>query len=372
MKNNLGILIFILFNVIKIYSQTITDNPLESKIDSIIQNAAVPFMNNSSRVGLSIGIYNNDEIYSYNYGSTEKLKQNLPTNKTIYEIGSISKTITGVILAHAVIDKKVKIDDDIRNYLAQDYPNLEYKGHPIKLFQLLNHSSCLPFNIWEKPELVKNAQSDSLPFILSNIERNYTKEQFLKDLHKVKIDTIPGIKLNYSNSAAQLLSFILENVYKTSFEHLILKFISQPLEMQDTKITFSKAEQERFAKGYNENGDLMPYNSSGAAGGIYSTVTDMIKYIKFQLNENNPVVKLSHKPTWGNIDYYAMGLNWQMDKKANGHRRIFQSGGTAGFNSYIIIYPYYNMGIILLANESDKNSQGGLSEIASGIFKALH
>ena len=123
------------------------------------------------------------------------------------------------------------------------------------------------------------------------------------------------------------------------------------------------------AKGYNVNGKLMPYNNSWAAGGISSSTADLIKYIKFNLNENNPAVSLTHKPTWGNINYYAMGLNWQMDKKEN--LRIFQSGGTAGFCSFLVFYPEMNTGIVLLANESDKDSQGELSKAGEKIFKGI-
>ena len=208
---------FVLSNV---FAQTISDNPLKSRIDSIVQNAAGFFMEDSARVGLSIGIYNNGEIHTYNYGSTEKSKQNLPSDKTIYEVGSISKTFTGLLLAKAVLDNKVKIDDDIRKYLDEDYPNLEYAHQPIKLFHLLNHSSGLPYNLPDTPELFKNP-NDSLPFILADIEKNYSRDKFFDDLHKVKIDTVPGIKLSYSNSAAQLLGYILEGVYKMSFGEML-------------------------------------------------------------------------------------------------------------------------------------------------------
>ena len=155
------------------------------------------------------------------------------------------------------------------------------------------------------------------------------------------------------------------------FKDLVFRDISNPLKMENTRLIYSKSEYENFAKGYDGKGRLMPENNSGAAGGICSTTTDMLKYIKYQLNEDDPIVKLSHNPTWGDIKYYAMGLNWQMDYKANKHLRIFQSGGTAGFNSYIIIYPELKAGIIILSNESDENSQGGLSNIAMEIFNKV-
>jgi D-alanyl-D-alanine-carboxypeptidase/D-alanyl-D-alanine-endopeptidase len=95
-------------------TQTIhTDNQLRTNIDTAVQNAIIPFMNNSSRVGLSIGVYNNGKVYTYNYGSLQKGKQTLPDKSTIYEIGSITKTFTGILLAQAVNDKKVRLEDEV-------------------------------------------------------------------------------------------------------------------------------------------------------------------------------------------------------------------------------------------------------------------
>ncbi len=197
----------------QITQSTRTDNRLINKIDTIIQNVASTFMKDTLRVGLSIGIIKDDKTYTFNYGSTEKGKDLLPTSNTIYEIGSISKTFTGTLLAKAIADKKVKLDDDIRKYLTGNYPNLEYNGQPIKLVHLVNHTSGLPPFLPNKPEVFQHPQN-SIPFLITAIQKNYTKEKFLNDLRNIKIDTVPGFNYKYSNVAAQLLSFILEKVYK--------------------------------------------------------------------------------------------------------------------------------------------------------------
>src|SRR2546423_15219737 len=74
-----------------------TDNLMKTGTDSIVQKSVIPFISDSSKVGLSIGIYKYGKIFTYNYGSTQKENQRLPLNKTIYEIGSISKTFTGTL-----------------------------------------------------------------------------------------------------------------------------------------------------------------------------------------------------------------------------------------------------------------------------------
>ena len=67
-----------------------------------------------------------------------------PTDATLYEIGSLSKTLAGTLMANAVLDRKLGLDDDVRMYLDDAYPNLQYKGEPIRIRHLLSHTSGLP------------------------------------------------------------------------------------------------------------------------------------------------------------------------------------------------------------------------------------
>ncbi|WP_071890962.1 serine hydrolase domain-containing protein [Flavisolibacter tropicus] len=351
-----------------------SDNKLKSQIDTIVQKATIPFISDTSKVGLSIGIYKNGEVHYYNYGTTQKGKQSLPTNKTVYEIGSISKTFTGTLLAQAVKDKKVKLDDDIRKYLDGNYPNLEYQGKPIKLSHLVSHISGLPFFLPDNPDLFKKPNFDTLPFTISKIQQNYSKQKFFDDLHTVQLDTIPGYKFHYSNAGAQLLKFILEKVYKMPYDKLLSEYITKPLKMQNTNSLYTKNDATLLVKGYNDKGKLMPYNPQilDAAGGIFSTTSDMLQYLKFHLDENNEVVALSHKVTMGEINDYAIGLNWQEQITSKKQKKIWQSGGTFGFSSYCVIYPESKVGIVLLTNESDPGSQHGLEGIAEEIVAQLN
>ena len=342
--------------------------------DSIIHQSVLSYLKNNARVGISVGIYHNNKTMTYHYGSTQKGKQVLPSNKTIYEIGSISKTFTGTLLAQAVIDKKVKLEDDVRMYLDDEYPNLEFQGHPIQLAHLVSHISGLPNFLPDNPELFQNTSQDSLPFVLTRILDNYSKQDFLNDLHKVKIDTIPGTKFRYSNSSPQLLKYILERVYQKSFAELLNMFIFKPLKMNHTSSKYKKVKVKHLAKGYNNKGNQMPNipENLDAAGGIFSTIPDMLHYLKFHLDETNEVVALSHKVTTGDIDTYALGLNWQETITQKKHKKIWQSGGTFGFSSYAVVYPELNISIVLLTNEADSTAQTELGQIADKIFNHIH
>ena len=344
-----------------------------ARTDEVVEKSARKFMSDPHSVGLSVGIFKANKVYTYNFGEVEKGKGQVPTVHTIYEIASITKTFTGVLLAQAVVENKVKLDDDVRKYLDGDYPNLEFNGQPIRLVHLINHTSRLPFVLPDRPELFKNPDPIELPKILTKIESSYTRADFYADLHKVKLDKVPGTEFRYSNSAAQLLGFILERLYGMPYEQLVIQRIAKPLRMRETSITLSEAEKKRLAKGHYENGSVaLPGTpQSQAAGGLRSSVSDMLKYVKFHLDENNEVIGLSHKPSWGDIQYYASGLNWQMIKPAGKPRKIWQSGGSFGFSSYCAVFPDLNIGIVLLSNESDQNSQGRLNTMADEILAGL-
>ncbi len=337
-----------------------TDNRMKVGIDSIVQKSVTLFMSDTSKVGLSAGVYKNGKIYSYNYGSSLKVKQKLPTNNTIYEIGSISKTFTGTLLAQAICDKKVAFEDDIRKYMEGSYPNLEYQRHPITIANLVNHTSGLPYFLPDKPEILNTQNYDSLIANIQNVQRKYSRQDFFKDLHKVRLDTIPGFKNNYSNSAVQLLGYVLEKIYKMPYKKLVQTYLSIPLKLNNTGLNYSNIKNPNLAKGYNGKGKQMSYMEpiAGGAGGIHSTVNDMLSYIKYQLNETDKSVALSHKITWGDINDYAIGIFWDENKTPKGYKRILHSGGTYGFSSYCVIYPELNIGIVLLTNEADQTAQG--------------
>ncbi|HJU54385.1 MAG TPA: serine hydrolase domain-containing protein [Pyrinomonadaceae bacterium] len=367
----------ILLSVLAItpHAQTQNGAPVvkTGRVDEVVKKAAQKFMSDSHSVGLSVGVYQDGRTYTHNFGEVAKGKKESPTRHTIYEVGSITKTFTGLLLARAAAERKVSLDDDVRKYLDGSYPNLEFEGRPIKLFHLINHTSGLPFTLPNHPELFKNPDYYELPKILTRIESSYTRANFYDDLHKVKLDKVPGTEFRYSNSGAQLLGFILEKVYRMPYEKIVLKKIAGPLKMTETKLTLTGPEKKRLAQGHYENGSvaLRVTPQSQAAGGLHSTVSDMLKYVRFHLDESDEAVKLSHQTTWGDIKYYASGLNWQMIQTPGGHRKIWQSGGTFGFSSHCVIFPELRMGIVLLSNESDVNSQGRLNEMANEILAGV-
>ncbi|TYZ05911.1 serine hydrolase [Hymenobacter lutimineralis] len=97
---------------------TASSNP-NKQLDLVVQREGRPFSKEPTAVGLSIGIIKDKHTYFYNFGTTRKGTSQAPTPHTIYEIGSVSKTFTSLLLAQAVLEKRVSLEDDIRKYMLE-------------------------------------------------------------------------------------------------------------------------------------------------------------------------------------------------------------------------------------------------------------
>lgn len=341
-------------------------------------------------VGLSIGIYNGANTDFYHFGTTRKGEAALPSNETVYEIGSITKTFVSYILAGAALEQKVRLDDDIRKYLRGSYPNLEYNGHPVRLVHLANTSSLLPDWLPALPAEWKSLSPDSVLKLKTKAYGKLGREEFFQALHTVKLDTIPGTKRYHSNAAAQLLGYLLEDIYGMPLDQLLEKFITTPSGMKNT--SFIHAGTRGLATGYTAAGDAavyeytMPYFKN--AGGLGSTVSDLVRYMALLLDNDNPAAALSLKKTIdvdvssGKVvplrpdsaaapDVYSAALSWFKYKPDATGSQVWADGGTNGFNSYLVLYPQLNSGIVLLANKSDENIFRALPGIAYALLQLL-
>lgn len=346
-------------------------NQLASHTDSAVHAAALEFMSRPQAVGLSIGVYQNGQMHEYHYGESIKGSAKLPTAQSLYAIASLTKTFTATLLAQAVVEKRLNLEDDVRQHLQGDYPNLEFQGQPIRIVHLINHQSGLPFLLPEIPELLTDTTL-TMADIARKIDRPLDRQIFLQALHGVKLDALPGSKSMYSNAGVQLLSFILERIYSMPYEQLLRINILQPLGMVNTKLELGAADQPRLAKAYDEHGHVIPAHTApfGAAGGLSSTISDMLRYISWQLGEKAEALQLAHRPTVGDFNPYAVGLNWRMLKKDN-QRLLWQDGNMIGYSSLCVLHPELDLGMVVLTNQMDRTSAQRVIGLVSNITKQI-
>jgi len=339
----------------------------KSSLTPYINQQGQNYLASQGAVGLSLGIVSNGKMSSYHFGSISKEKKELPTAETRYEIGSNTKVFASTLLAYAVIEHKMDLNDDIRKYLPGSYPNLEFQGKPIRLVHLANLSSGLPNWLPDNAALFQTIKPDSIPFALIAQHQDYNKQKFYQDLHEVVLATAPGDHPRHSNVAAQLLGFLLEEVYHQSFDSLVKRYITSPLSMKQTG--FYPVDSAELATGYNDKGIRMPYldlQDLKASSGLTSTTSDMLKFVDFQLKEQQKSVRLTQEITI-NSPQDTVGLNWHISTDGPGKRCLWHTGGTFGFSSLIMLYPDQQIGLVLMVNESGAATQTKLSTLANKI-----
>lgn len=361
---NLSVFLLILMSV-NSFSQSQKD------VYSIMDTNAAKLKEKSGAYSVSVGIVKDGKVYTKHYGEIDKGKGNIANNDTYFEIASVTKLFTGQLLAKAVLDGKISLEDDIRKFLKEDYPNLQYQGTPIKIGNLISYTTALPRSLPDEDKLYENT-TDETPFLINNLESGYSKEQFYKDLKNVKLDTIPGVKYKYSNLSIELTGIILENVYGKDVETLFNENIFSGLGMHHTKFTLDK--NEYLADGYYSNGRLMPHFSSNLWGSTgartKSTLGDLMKFLKDELSSKDKVIKESQRNVENSKENWH-GYFWD-DYYVSEYGKVgFKHGGAFGTQTWFTIYPELNIGICMIINVSVPGGGYTLQNTASEIMKDL-
>lgn len=319
---------------------------------------------------ISIGVFSDGEKYISHFGELDKGKGNVPTNKTIYEIASVSKTLTGVLVAKAVLEGKLSLDDDIRMHLDQKFDSFELNNKPVQIKHLLTHTSGLPKFLPESIPPLFSEFNESLPFKVHAIQAAYSKDDFFSDLKRIKLSSEPGTKYSYSNVDTELMAQILENVYYKPFDVILQNYFKSTANMQNTFVKTPSNLQSELANGYGITGKKVPHEVVlyGADGGVKTTMPDLVNYLELQLSEDNKIIAESHRSlTGGNSKKIA----YYMPIKFNEEYGLYYSmhGGGFGTQNWLFVMPELNLGISIITNQSDLETADKLLETLRNIIK---
>jgi CubicO group peptidase (beta-lactamase class C family) len=327
------------------------------KIDSIIKDN---YQKNPD-VSISVGFIHNNKEYFTAYGRLSK-ESKIDINKnTIFEIASITKILTSNMIAQAVIDHKIKLDDYIDNHLPTEYVLHENLKNKIKISDLASHQSGLPdIDFGKLIELnpqqpISNVTEKTLTALINNCTE-------LKDYGKYR----------YSTIGYTLLGQILEKAHNKSYDEIIRDKIINPLHLKNTLT--AEFDVKNTATGYNPQGgtqELFKWNVTAPAGLVKSNATDMVNYLKAVLTKGNPIYEaaLITEKIYYNDENREMGLglNISTDDK---NTIYLKSGDSMGQSSIICYNRAKNWGIIILLNQrNSKMRQDLLNKIYGTILK---
>jgi len=312
-------------------------------------------------VGIAVGIINEKGIKLINYGKMNVKESREVAADSFFEIGSITKVFTGILLADMVTRGEMKLDDPISLYLPKSVKVPTRNGKEITLVDLATHTSGLP-----------RMPTNFKPKDLSNPFADYTEQQLYEFLSNYTLPRDIGSLYEYSNVGMGLLGHILALKAKTDYESLVLYRICKPLKMNDTRITLSAEQKSRLATGHNTNFQPVPnwdIASLAGAGALRSTVNDMLKFLAANMGlvktDLLPVLQKSHqipKPAEGKQTDVALG--WHINKRY-GTEIIWHNGGTGGYRTFIGFAPAKRAAVVVLSNANSGQDDIGLHILES-------
>jgi len=335
-----------------------TNNPMKTTLDTDVDHIATQYINKANTVGLCIGILKNGTTAIYGYGATAKENNHIPDSEAIFEIGSITKTFTAVLLAYYVGQNKLSLSDPITKYLP-DSVAANKNLQAITLQMLSNHTSGLA----RIPDNMQYAD-------LLNPYKNYNRQQLFTYLKDCKLQSVPGEKYAYSNLGAGLLGVILENASGQTYEQMVSSVICKPLAMSNTFQHANKPQKERLVSVYNATGEpviMWDMDALAGAGGLKSTMHDMLLYAEENMTDDKTDLSnafaLTHKITYDKE--MSVGLGWHKVKTDN-MDCYWHNGGTGGSSSYIGFVPDKKIAVIVLSNAVES-----VDVLAGNILKIL-
>lgn len=352
------------------FSITAQQKNVEKQILEAMDRTASKLIEKSKANSVSIGVVKNGKTYTRHYGEIDKGKYNTANNNTVFEVASVTKLFTGLLMAQAVTEGKVNPEDDIRKYITGSYPNLQYQGTPITIKDLVSFRSAFEKDLPDNSELRKN-RNDTSYLAFKRMDDNYSREKFFEDLKKMKLDTLPGTKFKYCNGSLNLAAHMLENIYQKSYETLLKENILSKLNMNNSGITLNK--ETIIANGYNKKGVLMPHISDNlwmAAGGLKSTLGDLLKFIHYELSTKNKIIKESQR----NLLNSSTGWNgyfWDFIQVDDNGQNCWKHGGAFGTQNMLLVYPERNFGLSIIVNISDDDTGNALGEAIANITNEL-
>ena len=303
---------------------------------------AKPYVDSQVVVGLSVGVLKGDESATVHLGRTGPNGKR-PNDITVYEIGSISKVFTGLLLADAVTSNKLQLDQNAQDLLPNGVRMPNWKDQPITLLDMATHYSGLP------------RLSNNMPFgNPSNPYVDYPSKLAHEFLNQYQLTRAPGEKREYSNFAVALLGhMVCENAQALSYDKLLQQRIAEPLGMKSTSVQLSSSMKKRFATPHSAvdvTTSSWEFADMPGAGGIRSTTRDMLAFAKANMNPPDGALGEAINLAWKEHkteESKKMGLGWHF---ADDGSTRWHNGQTGGFHSMIMINRDARIGLVLLTN----------------------
>ena len=325
-------------------------------IEDVVRQKVQPILpKNGTGGGVAVAVRMDGKTSFFNYGFANNAQNRRVTADSIFNLGSVGKLFATTLLAQAVKQGQLSLDDPVAKYVTE----LQRGGdiRRVTLGQLASHTSGLPrvpqqYEHWHRGK--------------------YTWSDFVRFLNSWKADPKhePGQQYLYSNAPFVLLRVALERRFNTRFATLMRERITGPLGMSSTALPLPRGLLGRAVQGYSPMGKPIgpPGQETGVfkwpgAGQIYSSSRDMATFLAAnmgELPEHRPMenaMALAQQPAFTVNAHLKLGLAWQ--NVTGGNLKILdKNGGLNNTSTYIGFAPQQKLGIVILVNRGKQHATG--------------
>ena len=289
--------------------------------------------------GIVVGVITKKAREIISYGHFDSSDPRVPDGDTVFEIGSISKVFTSLLLADMVVKGEVKLSDPVSKYLPATVHVPARNGKQITLLDLATHYSGLP----------------RMPTNFLNWD--YSRQEMFDFLNHYELPRDPGQKFEYSNFAVGLLGEILALHAGTDYDTLLRTRVTGPLQMNRTAVHPTPQMKADFIPGHSGMAKAAAWEvpALAGAGGVRSTANDLLIFLAANMGIINsplqPAMKtmlsVHRTPSPGS----EIALGWFITTSQNGV--VCHNGETNGYHTFIGYDPHRKVGVVVLSNAKD-------------------
>lgn len=344
--------------------------PDAAVVRAAVDAAVRPMMAKNDIPGMAVGVTVGGKSFVFNYGVASKQSGKPVDDRTLFEVGSVSKTFNATLGAKALVEGKLRLSDHPSRFL----PAL--KGHPIDRATLLN---LVTYTAGGLTLQVPDAVTD--------------EASLMRYLQQWKPDFAPGEKRRYSNPSIGLFGRTAAAAMGRDYADAVESDLLPQLGLRETYLRVPTAAMADYATGYDkderqgEAQDKAVRVSPGAfdseSYGIKTTAADLVRFLQVNIDPTGldgttrQAVEATHIGHF-QVDGMTQGLGWEqypwpvslaqlqagnalgrvttavkpLDGTPPGPRLFNKTGSTRGFGTYVVFVPTQRIGVVLLGNRS--------------------
>jgi len=312
--------------------------------------------------GMVVGVYKDGRTFVKGYGVINKKSSQRPDAETVFQIGSVSKVLTALLLQRLCDEGVVSLDATLGELIGESMA-LSPSVRSVTLRQLVTHTSGFPSIPKSLDNKVKEIAGDD---DLMLDPYSYLGPRYVFDYLASAEEKREGGRFEYSNYGMGLLAHVVEVVTGEDYESMVRDKVLLPLGMHHTAITLSPELKEKLAQGYTAKGiptRVWTFAALYGAGAYSSTAEDLTRFIQVSVAESGLasqlLLKMSEKQFNGDT-----GIGWMqpsfIDRFVGNRAVVWHNGMVGGYASYLSIDAESKSGVVILTNQASSTDMLGM------------